>query len=204
MPWDAVAVDLIGPWTIKIDEQDIEFNALTCIDPVTNLVEMIRLERKTASHVSQQFANVWLSRYPRPNKCIHDNGGEFIGWEFQHFLQQVGIEDKPTTSRNPQANAVCERMHQTVANILRTTLATQPPVNILQANQLVENALATAVHATRCAVTQSIGTSPGNLVFRRDMFIDLPLIADLVDIQQRRQLRIDENLRRQNRKCSRV
>ena len=32
------------------------------------------------------------------------------------------------------------------------------------------------------------------------MFIDLPLIADLVDIQQRRQLRIDENLRRQNQK----
>ena len=87
MPWDAVAVDLIGPWTIKIDEQDIEFSALTCIDPVTNLVEMIRLERKTASHVSQQFANVWLSRYPRPNKCIHDNGGEFIGWEFQQLLQ---------------------------------------------------------------------------------------------------------------------
>ena len=32
------------------------------------------------------------------------------------------------------------------------------------------------------------------------MFIDLPLVADLVDIQQRRQLKIDENLRRQNQK----
>ena len=200
MPWDAVAVDLIGPWTIKIDNQDVEFNALTCIDPVTNLVEMIRIERKTAAHIAQQFANIWLSRYPRPNKCVHDNGGEFVGWEFQQLLQQAGVEDKPTTSRNPQANAVCERMHQTVANILRTTLATYQPANVDQANQIIENALATAVHATRCAVAQSIGTSPGNLVFRRDMFIDLPLVADLVDIQQRRQLKIDENLRRQNQK----
>ena len=200
LPWDAVAVDLIGPWTIKVGDQDLEFNALTCIDPVTNLVEMIRIDRKTAAHVSQQFANTWLSQYPRPNKCIHDNGGEFIGWEFQQLLQQVGIEDKPTTSRNPQANAVCERMHQTVANVLRTTLATYQPANLEQANQIVENALATAVYATRCAVSQSIGTSPGNLVFRRDMFIDLPLLADLVDIQNRRQLKIDENLRRQNRK----
>ena len=71
---------------------------------------------------------------------------------------------------------------------------------MIQANQIIENALATTVHATRCAVSQSLGTAPGNLVFRRDMFIDLPLIADLVDIQQRRQLRIDENLRRQNQK----
>ena len=60
--------------------------------------------------------------------------------------------------------------------------------------------MATAVHATRCAVTQALGTSPGNLVFRRDMFIDLPLIANLVDIQQRRQLKIDENLLKQNQK----
>ena len=80
-------------------------------------------------------------------------------------------------------------MHQMVANVLCTTLATYQPVNVEQANQIVENALATAVHATRCAVAQSIGKSPGNLVFHRDMFIDLPLIADLVDIQQRQQLR---------------
>ena len=67
-----------------------------------------------------------------------------------------------------------------------------------QAAQIVEDALATAMHATRCSVSRALGTSPGNLVFRRDMFIDLPLVADLIDIQQRRQLRIDENLRRQN------
>ena len=39
-----------------------------------------------------------------------------------------------------------------------------------------------------------------NLVFRRDMFVDLPLQADLVLIRDRRQQLIDENLRRQNAK----
>jgi transposase len=32
--------------------------------------------------------------------------------DFQILLQQYGIEDVPTSVQNPQANAVCERMHQ--------------------------------------------------------------------------------------------
>ena len=148
----------------------------------------------------QQFENVWLSRYPRPNRCIHDNGGEFIGWEFQQKLQQHGIKDVPTTAKNPQSNAVCERMHQTVANVLRTIKRLHPPQNEREARQLVEDALATTVYATRAAVSTALGTSPGNLVFHRDMFIDLPLHADLVTIRDKRQQLIDENLRRQNAK----
>ena len=45
-----------------------------------------------------------------------------------------------------------------------------------------------------------MGTSPGALVYQRDMFVDLPLMTDLVLIQEKRQALIDENLRRQNRK----
>ena len=81
-PWSEVMVDLIGPWKVEINNENVYFNALTCIDPVTNLVEIIRIENKTANHVARKFAECWLNRYPRPNKCMHDNGGEFIGWEF--------------------------------------------------------------------------------------------------------------------------
>ena len=37
VPWEEVAIDIIGPWTIDINGKTFEFNALTCIDPVTNL-----------------------------------------------------------------------------------------------------------------------------------------------------------------------
>lgn len=198
VPWNEVAIDLIGPWKIDVQGVEVEFKALTCIDPVTNLVELIRIDNKTAAHVSQQFENCWLSRYPRPNRCIHDNGGEFTGWEFQELLQRAGIQDVPTTSYNPQANAICERMHQTVGNILRTLLRAHPPANVNQAEVLVDQALATAMHAMRCSVSRSLNVSPGALVFQRDMILDLPIIADLVTIQERRQVLIDENLRRQN------
>ena len=75
-----------------------------------------------------------------------------------------------------------------------------PANNIQRGEQMVDNALSTAMHVTRCAVSRSLGVSPGALVFQRDMILDIPIIADLVDIQERRQIRIDENLRRQNQR----
>jgi hypothetical protein len=50
-PWNEVAVDLIGPWTLKVHKQEYSFHALTCIDPVTNLTELIRIENKQSEHM---------------------------------------------------------------------------------------------------------------------------------------------------------
>ena len=48
VPWEEVHVDLIGPWTVPINGMEVEFNALTCIDPVTNLVKIARINTKKA------------------------------------------------------------------------------------------------------------------------------------------------------------
>ena len=48
-------VDLIGPWNISIHGQELVFHALTCIDPVTNLTELVRINNKTAAHVGNAF-----------------------------------------------------------------------------------------------------------------------------------------------------
>jgi transposase InsO family protein len=194
VPWEEVHVDLIGPWTVKVNGVEVEFNALTCIDPVTNLVELVRIDRKTSEHIAQKFENSWLCRYPIPMKCVHDNGGEFIGWEFQQLLERCGIKDCPTTSRNPQGNAVCERMHQTVGNVLRTLLHGENTRGD-NADEIIDNALATVTHTLRTAISRSLNfNSPGELAFKRHMFLNLPLQADLQALQQHRQLQVDRNL----------
>ena len=193
-PWEEVHIDLIGPWKVPVNGIEVEFNALTCIDPVTNLVEITRIDRKTAQHIAQKFENCWLSRYPMPMKCVHDNGGEFIGWEFQELLERCGIKDCPTTSRNPQGNAVCERMHQTVGNVLRTLLHGEKPRGET-VDEIIDNALATVTHTLRTAISRSLNfNSPGELAFRRHMFLNLPLQADLQALQHHRQLQVDKNL----------
>jgi len=199
-PWEEVALDLIGPWTIQILGTVYEFYALTCIDTVSNLVELIRCDHKTAPHVRRKFEQAWLSRYPWPRRCIHDNGGEFTGFAFQRLLTSLNIKDVPTTSYNPQANSICERMHQTVGNVLRTILHTNPPTDIEQAKDIVDDALATAMHAMRVTVSTTLNTTPGALVFNRDMLLNVPLVADWHQLHSRREHLVQESLRRQNAK----
>ena len=198
-----VAVDLIVPWKITVGSKTVEFNALTCFDMTTNLVELVRIKNKTSAHISRQFAQTWLARYPRPAKCIHDNGGEFIGHEFQELLKDNEIKFGCTTSKNPQANAVCERMHQTVANVLRTFLHTKPARNMQMANKIIDEALAHATYAMRSTVHTTLGSSPGSLVFGRDIFLNIPLVADWHMITKRREQVINANLKRENKRRQR-
>jgi hypothetical protein len=174
--------------------------ALTIIDTVTNLVELVRINNKTSAHVALQFENTWLARYPRPIHCTFDQGGEFTGYPFQQMLQRHGIKGRCTTSKNPQANAICERMHQTIGNTLRALHSLHPPDGIESANHLVDTALANCLFATRAALHGGLNASPGSLAFGRDMILDIPMIADWQLIQQNRQQLIDQRLVAANKK----
>jgi hypothetical protein len=63
---------------VNVAGQDIEFNALTCIRTVTNLVELCLIVNKNANYIGIRFENEWLEQYLRPLYCVHDNGGKFI------------------------------------------------------------------------------------------------------------------------------
>jgi transposase InsO family protein len=60
-----------------------------------------------------------LARYPRPQFIVFDNGGIFKR-EFKQMCDNYGIKAKPTTSHNPQANAIIEQVHKIVNDILRS------------------------------------------------------------------------------------
>ena len=45
-PFQECAVDFIGPWPVKIHGKEHTFRALTIIDPVTNLTELVRIDNK--------------------------------------------------------------------------------------------------------------------------------------------------------------
>jgi hypothetical protein len=108
------------------------------------------------------------------------------------------IKDICSTSKNPQSNAICERMHQTVENILRILVHSNPPNNMSSAKDIVDDALATAMHAMRTTVATTLGSAPGALAFSRDMFLNVSLIADWQAIA--REHHVHENLRRANKK----
>ncbi len=193
-------MDLIGRWVFQVRGNPYEFDALTAINTVTNLVELIRVNKKTSDVVARKYAQCWLSRYLWPQRCVHNPGGQFVGIKFQTLLQDCHIRDVCTSAKNPQSNAICKRMHQTVGNVLRTFLHSEPPQNIADAKEFVDKALSIAMHAMRAGIHLTLGSSPGSLVFNRDMFLNIPLIADWHAITQKRELLIHENLTQKNQK----
>jgi transposase InsO family protein len=184
LPWQEIHVDCIGPWPVEFNGQEYAFNALTVIDPVTNLLEIYRLRERTSYRVANEFTNGWIARYPRATRCVHDQGKEFTGSAFQTALSNAGIESCPITTKNPQSNGLVERVHQAVAQILRTIMRVNPPDDVNELSDVIDSALATAMHATRCSASRSLaGHTPGALAFHRDMFLDVPLISDLLILQ---------------------
>ena len=56
-------------------------------------------------------------------------------------------------------------MHQTVGNILQILLYSNPPKNMTQARDLMDDALATAMHALCTLVVSSLGSTLSALPF---------------------------------------
>jgi hypothetical protein len=92
IPFKECAVDLIGSWVVQVHGNPYEFDALTAINTVTNLVELIRVDKKTSDVVARKYAQCWSSRYPWPQRCVHNLGGEFVGIKFQHYYKIVTSE----------------------------------------------------------------------------------------------------------------
>jgi transposase InsO family protein len=197
VPWEEVAVDLIGPWKIRLPVGQLQILALTVVDVTTTLSEIIRIDNRSSAHVSMQFENSWLARYPRPLRCVHDQGPEFVGTAFQTMLATNGVQAVPTSVKNPQANAVCERMHKTVQDMLNTTLRHNYN-DVATVLELVDSCIASAIRALRAATHHTMQISPGAIVFHRDRMLPIPIHADYNLLRERRQAVIDENNRRAN------
>jgi hypothetical protein len=69
-------------------------------------------------------------------------------------------------------------MHWTVNNALRTLVNTNPPQNMTQARDIMDDALATAMHAMQTTIANTLGSIPGALAFAPDKFLNVLLIAD--------------------------
>ena len=119
--------------------------------------------------------------------------------EFQTLLENCHIKDVCTSTKYLQSNAVCERMHQTVGNVLRTLLhgtIDHHKILPLQKNLLMKHF---PLHHI-AEVHFTLGNSPDSLVFNRDMFLNTQLIADWHAITQKKEHLIHENPLCENQK----
>ncbi len=105
------------------------------------------------------------------------------------------MKHKPPCVKNPQANAILERIHAVLGNMLRTfELDMAKTVKASDIDAFLSDA-AWAVCSTYHTVLKA---SPGAAIFGRDMLFDIPFIADWQKIGEHRQQLNDLNNAREN------
>lgn len=150
-PFDIVHVDLIDPY-------EGQGYGNTMINQATRWLEAGVQPNKESSTTAESFDREWLCRYPIPRKVIHDKGSEFTGEEFQELLRRYGIKAKPITANIPQANAICERVHLEIGNVL-----------CCHEGADWRRVIYYATSAVRASYHSVLNASPGQIVFGQDM-----------------------------------
>jgi hypothetical protein len=103
----------------------------------------------------------WLCRYPRCRHLIYDNGSEFK-LHFEYLCESYGINCKPTTIKNSQANGILECVHQVLGQMLCTAeLDMADSVTSNDIDVFLDNA-AWAIRSTYHTVLKA---SPGAAIF---------------------------------------
>ena len=124
-PWEALCVDLIGPYTLKgQDGTVIDFMCLTMIDPATSWFEIVKLLvtgdtvipmdtkgckgmkthtatkeayfDKSNAMISTLVNKTWFSWYPPCQLIFFDSGSE-VELHFESLCDAYGIKHKPTS-----------------------------------------------------------------------------------------------------------
>lgn len=198
-PWDILCLDLIGPYIIRRKGlPDLVCKCVTMIDPATGWFEIHQYDDKRSITVANITEQEWFSRYPWPTQVTFDRGSEFIGQDFKKMIaEDYGIKGKPITVRNPQANAIVERIHQVIANIIRTF---ELENNYLDEEDPWKGILSATAFAIRSTLHTTLKKTPGQLVFGRDMIFNVQHTANWEFIKQRKQRLIDKNNKQENAK----
>ncbi len=125
----------------------------------------------------------WFSRYPHCRYIIYDNGSEFK-LHFQFLCDTYGIKHKPTSVKNPQANAILEHIHGVLGNMLHTSELDM--AELVKASD-IDVFLSDAAWAVCSTYHTVLKASPGAAIFGQDMLFDILFIADWQQIGEYRQ-----------------
>jgi hypothetical protein len=204
-PWKASCVDLIGPYTLKgKDGTSIDFTCLAMIDPATIWFEIVVLPTvtnemtvptmskgkkvtfaentkvaettvdKSSAQISNTVYNTWFSRYPCYQYLIYNNGSK-LKLHFHSLCDTYGIKHKPTSVKNSQANAILERVHAVVTNMLHKTELNMAKLVKASDIDVFLSDMAWVIHSTYHTVLKA---SPGATIFGQGMLFNILFIDD--------------------------
>lgn len=119
-PLEIVAID-----HVKLEPSRSAYTyAMTIIDHYTKFVVAVPVKDLMAKTTANVFWKNFLLPYGWPEKILTDQGSAFESQLFHELCSLHNCQKNRTTAYHPQGNGLCEKMNQTVIEMLR---AVPPP-----------------------------------------------------------------------------
>ena len=117
-PWDKLSVDIVGP--LPADHRQ-EF-LIVFVDCYSRYTTLVLASNHTASTVSDALLRYVVPYFGTPRRLLSDCGREFLGEIWGKLMHSLGVQRVLTSSYHPERNAINERSHRTMNNMLRARL----------------------------------------------------------------------------------
>ena len=121
-PWDMVSIDIMGPF--PPDNTSRRF-IVTLLDVYSRYLIAVPVKDHTAQTVSKCFYEQVVAYFGVPRSILSDRGSEFTGAVWESLSDLLGTQIRLTSPYYPQGNALVERSHRTINNMLRTLILEQ-------------------------------------------------------------------------------
>ena len=114
-PWDTLSVDIVGP--LPADHRQ-EF-LIVFVDCYSRYTILVPSSNHTASTVSEALLRHVVPYFGTPCRLLCDRGREFVGDVWGKLMRSLRIQRVLTSPYHPEGNAINERSHRTLNNMLR-------------------------------------------------------------------------------------
>ena len=165
-PFSRVIVDCVGPLPkAKSGHQYI----LTIMCSSTRYVEAVPLRSIKAKPVSEALIS-FFTRFGLPKIVQSDQGSNFTSKLFRDQLSALGIDFITSSAYHPQSQGALERFHQTLKTMIKAYC--------VEHNRDWNEGLPLLLFAIREVPNESLGFSPFELVFGRNVRGPLTLVKE--------------------------
>ena len=121
-PWDTLSIDIVGP--LPPDHRH-EF-LIVFVGCYSKYTILIPSSNYTANTVSEALMRHVIPYFGTPRRLLSDRGRKFISTIWTRLLRLLGIQQILTSPYHPEGNAINERSHRTLNNMLRARLLEGP------------------------------------------------------------------------------
>ena len=119
-PNEKLALDIFGPLP---ETQKGNRYILSIQDRLTRYAVLVPLQNESTNSIIEALIDHYIYTFGAPKAILSDKGSNFLSELMMQFENALNIQHIKTTAFHPQSNGDIERMHSTLVNLIKTSIA---------------------------------------------------------------------------------